>query len=96
MGVDLNRNFDIKWSEVATSTYSYFLLPDVLPLSLVFVPLSMKMGSSSDACSETYHGTSVESESETQAIVSFLKQNRPFMGAIDFHSFSQAIVYPYG
>ena len=58
--------------------------------------LVLQTGSSSDPCSATYHGPSAESESEVKAIVDYLKQNRPFVGAIDFHSFSQAVVYPYG
>ncbi|XP_062502732.1 zinc carboxypeptidase-like [Corticium candelabrum] len=53
-------------------------------------------GSSSNPCSETYHGSSAESEPETQVVSSFFRDNGPIIGAIDWHSFSQLILRAYG
>ena len=68
-GVDLNRNYNIKWGGG---------------------------GSSSDPCSETYHGKSVASEPETQNTANYFKANGPIIGAIDWHSYSQLVLRPYG
>jgi len=38
----------------------------------------------------------VESEPETQNIANYFKQNGPILGAIDFHSYSQLILRPWG
>ncbi|XP_062502923.1 carboxypeptidase B-like [Corticium candelabrum] len=53
-------------------------------------------GSSSNPCSETYHGHSAESEPETHVVCSFFRDNGPIIGAIDWHSYSQLILRPYG
>ncbi|XP_019851169.1 PREDICTED: carboxypeptidase B-like isoform X2 [Amphimedon queenslandica] len=53
-------------------------------------------GSSSNPCSETYHGVSAASEPETQNTQSYFKTNGPIIGAIDWHSYSQLILRPYG
>ncbi|KAI9291204.1 peptidase M14, carboxypeptidase A, partial [Neoconidiobolus thromboides FSU 785] len=53
-------------------------------------------GASTSPSSETYRGPSAASESETQAIVNYFKSQGPFLGAIDFHSYSQLILRPYG
>ena len=52
-------------------------------------------GSSSNPCSETYRGTSPFSESETQAIKSFVEQ-RDFKIAMNYHSYSNLLIYPFG
>lgn len=53
-------------------------------------------GSSKLPISDTYRGTSAASEPETRAIQNyFLKMGR-VVGAIDWHSYSQLILFPYG
>ncbi|KAI9291199.1 Zn-dependent exopeptidase, partial [Neoconidiobolus thromboides FSU 785] len=53
-------------------------------------------GASTSPSSETYRGPSAASEAETKAIVNYFKSQGPFLGAIDFHSYSQLILRPYG
>ena len=52
-------------------------------------------GSSPDPCSETYRGTGAFSEPETQAIRDFV-ENRDFKIAMNFHSYSNLLIYPFG
>jgi hypothetical protein len=52
-------------------------------------------GSSDNPASETYHGTAAASEPEVQAARSLISSVSPkFM--IDYHSFAQLILYPFG
>ncbi len=52
-------------------------------------------GASADPTSETYHGTAGASEKEVQAARGLIQQIKPkFM--IDYHSFAQLILYPFG
>jgi len=53
-------------------------------------------GSSSNPSSDTYHGTAPFSEPESKAAAAFYTQNGPYNGAIDYHSYSQLILRPYG
>jgi murein tripeptide amidase MpaA len=53
-------------------------------------------GSSSNPCSETYKGGSVNSEPETKASIEYFRSAAPVIGAIDWHSYSQLILRPYG
>jgi murein tripeptide amidase MpaA len=53
-------------------------------------------GSSSNPCSETYHGPGSASEPETQNTQNYFKANAPIIAAIDWHSYSQLILRPYG
>jgi len=53
-------------------------------------------GSSSNPNSDIYHGTAPFSEPETLSVSNFVTKNGPFIGAIDFHSYSQLILRPYG
>lgn len=67
-GVDLNRNYDIKWAT---------------------------KGSSSNKCSQTYHGTSAFSEPESfnhKVFQSPLKFKKAYL---TFHSFSEVIIFPF-
>ena len=52
-------------------------------------------GSSPDPASETYRGTDGFSEPETQAMKSFCEQ-REFILAIDYHCYSNLLIYPWG
>jgi len=53
-------------------------------------------GSSSSACSDTYHGPSPNSEIETQNTIAYFSSVAPVYLAIDWHSYSQLILRPYG
>jgi len=53
-------------------------------------------GSSGTPTSDTYRGTAPFSEPETKAISDYVTANGPFSGAIDYHSYSQLILRPYG
>ncbi|CAL4120215.1 unnamed protein product [Meganyctiphanes norvegica] len=68
-GVDLNRNFNIKWAIT---------------------------GSSSNQCSETYHGTKAFSEKETKAIRKLIKRIKNVELYLSLHSYGQVILHPLG
>ncbi|MDA1007851.1 MAG: M14 family zinc carboxypeptidase [Planctomycetota bacterium] len=53
-------------------------------------------GSSGATNSETYRGVSPWSEPETQAMRDFILLHPEIVAAIDFHSYSQLILWPYG
>jgi len=53
-------------------------------------------GSSSNPSSDTYHGLSPFSEPESAALGKYINSLRNIWGAIDFHSYSQLVLRPYG
>lgn len=53
-------------------------------------------GSSTSPCSDTYMGPSAGSSIETKNTVAYFKKNAPIYGAIDWHSYSQLILRPWG
>lgn len=53
-------------------------------------------GSSHTQTSDTYCGTRAFSEPESTAVSNYVTANGPFIGAIDYHSYSQLILRPYG
>ncbi len=53
-------------------------------------------GSSGTTSSETYRGPAPWSEPETQAMRDFILARPELVAAIDFHSYSQLILWPYG
>jgi len=53
-------------------------------------------GSSSNPCSDTYKGPEPNSAPETQNTIAYFKKNAPIIGAIDWHSYSQLILRPWG
>ncbi|KAM9205225.1 carboxypeptidase A1-like [Mergus octosetaceus] len=53
-------------------------------------------GSSSNPCSEIYHGPYADSEPEVEAIVNFVKNHGNIKAFISIHSYSQLLLYPYG
>ncbi|KAL7751534.1 hypothetical protein RI367_002997 [Sorochytrium milnesiophthora] len=55
-----------------------------------------KGGSSSDTSDETYMGKSPASEPEVKAMINYFTKNNRIVGAIDFHTFSQLILRPWG
>jgi murein tripeptide amidase MpaA len=54
------------------------------------------VGSSSNPCSDTYHGTGPFSEPETQVFRDFFLANPRIVSGISYHSYSQLIMSPYG
>jgi len=52
-------------------------------------------GSSPDGCNETYRGTLPFSEPETQVVKSFV-ESRDFKIALNYHSYSNLLIYPFG
>lgn len=69
-----------------------------LPLSSSSSSSCVSQGGKLDPpeCSEDYGGTSPGSEKETQHIMNYWKTNGPFVGAIDWHSYGQLILHPWG
>ncbi|XP_074124006.1 carboxypeptidase A4-like isoform X2 [Sminthopsis crassicaudata] len=59
------------------------------------VPIKEKT-TSDDPCSEIYHGPKPHSEVEVQSVANFIVKHGNFKSLIDFHSFSQLLMYPYG
>jgi len=53
-------------------------------------------GSSSNPSSDTYHGTAAFSEPESKALAAYINSLGNIWGAIDFHSYSQLVLRPYG
>jgi len=53
-------------------------------------------GASANPSSETYRGPAPFSEPETQALRDFVLANGRIIGHIDFHSYSQLILWPWG
>jgi len=53
-------------------------------------------GASKTPSSDTYCGTSAFSEPESKLTAAYITANAPFDAAIDFHSYSQLILRPYG
>ncbi|KAF2979503.1 hypothetical protein EK904_005016 [Melospiza melodia maxima] len=53
-------------------------------------------GSSSNPCSETYHGPHAHSEREVRAIVDFIRAHGNVKSVISIHSYSQMLLFPYG
>ncbi|XP_003475247.1 carboxypeptidase A1 [Cavia porcellus] len=53
-------------------------------------------GSSSNPCSDTYHGKFANSESEVKSIVDFVQNHGNIKAFISIHSYSQLLLYPYG
>ncbi|TRZ10997.1 hypothetical protein HGM15179_016111 [Zosterops borbonicus] len=54
------------------------------------------VGSSSNPCSETYHGPHPHSEKEVKAIVDFIRAHGNVKCVISIHSYSQMLLFPYG
>jgi carboxypeptidase A2 len=54
-------------------------------------------GTSSDPCSDLYHGPSAFSESETKAVSDYLTAHADEISLfVDVHSFSQLVLLPWG
>ena len=53
-------------------------------------------GSSTNPASDTYMGPARASEPEIEALASYFAKNAPVIGGIDFHSYTQLVLRPYG
>ncbi|NWI91980.1 CBPA1 Carboxypeptidase, partial [Pitta sordida] len=53
-------------------------------------------GSSSNPCSETYHGPFAHSEREVKAVADFIRGHGNVKSVISIHSYSQMLLFPYG
>jgi len=53
-------------------------------------------GSSANPCSETFMGRAAASEMEVQVTSKYFQSIPPVVGAIDWHSYSQLVLRPYG
>ncbi|XP_076827169.1 carboxypeptidase B [Brachyhypopomus gauderio] len=54
------------------------------------------LGASSNPCSDTYCGSSVESELEVKHVAEFIRQNKSVIKAyLTIHSYSQLLLFPY-
>jgi carboxypeptidase A2 len=53
-------------------------------------------GSSTNPCSDTFHGPSAGSEPEPMAVANYLKNTPRVMGYMDIHSYSQLFMCPWG
>eukprot|EP01113_Clastostelium_recurvatum_P004483 TRINITY_DN1197_c0_g1_i1.p1 TRINITY_DN1197_c0_g1~~TRINITY_DN1197_c0_g1_i1.p1 ORF type:complete len:452 (+),score=113.63 TRINITY_DN1197_c0_g1_i1:65-1357(+) len=53
-------------------------------------------GASKTPSSDTYCGTAPFSEPETTASSGYFRNNGPFVGAVDYHSYSQLVLRPFG
>ncbi|MCI0485881.1 MAG: M14 family metallopeptidase [Blastocatellia bacterium] len=81
-GIDLNRNYDYKWR-----------LESDQPCPIYFDDL----GGSDNPNDEFYRGPRAESESEIKALKTLMDDpNRRFRARLDYHNYSQLILYPWG
>ncbi len=82
IGTDLNRNYDFQWRLEGDEPCPRYV-DDV--------------GGSDDPREEVYRGDQPESEPEIKAIKTLLADpNRRFRAQLDYHNFSQLILYPWG
>ena len=63
---------------------------------MLFLSFISGSGSSSNACSDTYHGGSALSEPETKALDTAVKNTPNVVAFISLHSYSQYILLPWG
>lgn len=90
VGVDLNRNYGYQWRMRGDSSCSDYC-------SANKDCLKDDVGASDNPDSEIYRGTQAESEPEVRAIKNLMDDpNRHFRAQLDYHNYSQLILYPWG
>jgi carboxypeptidase T len=90
VGVDLNRNYRYEWRLQNDSPCADYCSSDRSCLN-------DDIGASDDPTSEIYRGPQPESEPEVKAIKSLVDDpNRHFRAQLDYHNYSQLILYPWG
>lgn len=89
VGVDLNRNYGYQWRLPGDSECPNYCNDRSC--------LSDDIGGSDDTNSEIYRGPNAESEPEIKAIKALVDNpNRHFRAQLDYHNYSQLILYPWG
>lgn len=90
VGVDLNRNYDYEWRTRGDSACEDYCSPDRSCFN-------DDVGGSDDLRSEIYRGPGPGTEPEVKAVKSLVDDpNRHFRAQLDFHNYSQLILYPWG
>src|SRR6185369_15076166 len=90
VGVDLNRNYDYQWRNRGDSPCEDYCSPDR-------TCINDDLGASDDPRSEIYRGRDAGSEPEVKAVKSLVNDpGRHFRAQIDYHNYSQLILYPWG
>jgi carboxypeptidase T len=90
VGVDLNRNYDYQWRTRGDSACEDYCSTDRSCIK-------DDIGGSDDPRSEIYRGREAGSEPEVKAVKSLVDDpNRHFRAQIDYHNYSQLILYPWG
>lgn len=90
VGVDLNRNYSYEWRLQNDSPCADYCSSDRSCLN-------DDIGASDDPASEIYRGPQAESEPEVKAIKSLVDDpTRHFRAQLDYHNYSQLILYPWG
>jgi carboxypeptidase T len=89
VGVDLNRNYNYQWRLQEDAP-----CPDYCSDRSC---VNDDIGASDDPTNDIYRGPQPESEPEVKAIKSLVDDpNRHFRAQLDYHNFSQLILYPWG
>jgi hypothetical protein len=89
VGVDLNRNYKYEWRLESDSPCTDYCSNRSC--------LNDDIGASDEPSSEIYRGPEAESEPEVKAIKSLIDDpNRHFRAQLDYHNYSQLILYPWG
>jgi carboxypeptidase T len=90
VGVDLNRNYSYEWRLPGDSKCEDYCSSDRSCLN-------DDIGASDDPRSEVYRGPLPESEPEVKAVKTLVDDpNRHFRAQLDYHNYSQLILYPWG
>jgi murein tripeptide amidase MpaA len=90
VGVDLNRNYSYQWRLQGDAACSDYCSSDR-------TCFNDDRGASDDPQNEIYRGPQPESEPEVKAIKSLVDDpNRHFRAQLDYHNYSQLILYPWG
>ncbi|HSE38110.1 MAG TPA: M14 family metallopeptidase, partial [Blastocatellia bacterium] len=89
VGIDLNRNYSYKWRLQNDAPCADYCSDRSC--------INDDIGGSDDPLSEIYRGSQAESEAEVKAIKSLVDDpNRHFRAQLDYHNFSQLVLYPWG
>ena len=89
IGVDLNRNYNYQWRLRDDAPCPDFCSDRSC--------LNDDIGGSDEPSSEIYRGPQPESEPEVRAIKALVDDpNRHFRAQLDYHNYSQLILYPWG
>lgn len=90
VGVDLNRNYNYQWRLRDDTPCADYCSGDRSCLK-------DDIGASDDPASEIYRGPAPESEVEVKALKTLVDDpSRHFRAQLDYHNYSQLILYPWG